>query len=307
MKTFAIALLSLISLGVFAQQKISLKYNLENGTTYRLKSVQVQTQTRTMQGMEQSSETTTTSVLSITPINQSDDFFVAKVKFDTMNVSNTMPPMSIESKNEGSFDSGDPIAAITEIIHRLSNSELAVKLSYTGKVIELMNYESIAENIMQGIEQLQGQAKMVVEMQGKAMVSKDMLTGMIEASLNYLPGADVAVNDTWNNSLSISPGGMGMNIATSYKLVSLSKDQAVIHGESIVKPASNEPVEMNGALITNKMEGMGKLNFTLDTNTGFIESGHSESQMSGIMEVNSRGNVMEIPVESISEITIEKL
>jgi hypothetical protein len=288
-------------------QKADFRYKLQDNETYRLKYYSVENSTRTMQGMTQTSETKTSMVMSVTPINQVADYFIARVKIDSMQITNNMPPMSLDSKNPGDINSQDPIQALTAIINRLCKSELVIKMDYSGKVIEFMNFDAVSQNVLQGIDQLTGQAKMIVEMQAKNLVSKGMLTGIVESTLHYLPGKEIKKGDTWENSFTMSVSGLGMITTTNYKLAGLEKDVATLEGETVIKPASDEPVNMNGAMITSQMQGMGKLNYKVDAKTGMIISGKYEYQTSGNLLVNAQGNSMEIPVESISEVTITAL
>ncbi len=305
-KNSIILILSFLCISLTAQ-KADLKYKLQDNETYRIKYSTVENSTRTMQGMAQSSETKTSTVMSITPVNQVAEFFIAQVKFDSMNITNNMPPMNIDSENSGDITSSDPIQALTAIINRLCRSEIVVKLDYSGKVIEFINFDALSQNILQGIEQLSGQTKMIVEMQAKNLINKGMLTGMIESSLNYLPGKEVKTGDTWENSISMSVSGLGMITTTTYNLTQLEKNVATLKGKTVIKPASDEPVNMNGAMITSQMQGMGELTYQVDTRTGLIISGTYKYQTSGNMLVNAQGNSMEIPVESISEVTITAL
>lgn len=308
MKTICtIAMAMILGLSATAQKSAVLKFNLENNKTYRLKYSSSENKTTSMQGMEQSGATNTNMVLSLKPVSQKEDFFIAQMKFDTMIISNTTPPMTISSVEKGDLNSSDPVQAITCLINRLCNSELAVKLTYTGQVIEIINFDAVSQNIFDGIEALPPQTKMMVTMQANMMISRDMLKGMIESSISYLPGKAVKKGDKWETSFEIASGGLGMVTTNNYTLDQLTKTQAVLSGSTILKPASDEPVNMGGAMITNKMSGMGKVNYTIDPVTGWIIKGSFKNQVSGSMQMNAQGQNMDIPVESISETTITAL
>lgn len=288
-------------------QKADLRYKLKDNETYRIQYSSVENSTRTMQGMAQTSETKTSVVMSITPVNQVADYFIAQVKIDSMQINNNMLPKNIDSKDPGDINSEDPMQALAAIINRLCRSELVIKLDYSGKVLEFINFDAMSQNVLQGADQLTGQAKMIVEIQKKNLINKDMLTGMVESTLHYLPGKEIKKGDAWQNDIATAASGLGMITTTNYKLTQLEKNVATLEGETVIKPASDEPANMNGAMITSQMQGMGKLNYKVDTETGMIITGKYNYQLSGNVIVNTQGNSMEIPVESISEVTITAL
>jgi hypothetical protein len=297
-------LLNFLSIALLAQ-KTELKYKLQDKETYRLKYISVESSTRTMQGMTQTTETKSTTIMSVMPVNQTPEFFIAQVKFDSMKISVNMPPMEVDSKNKGDINSEDAAEAMTAIINRMCRSDMIVKLDYSGKLLEFMNYDAFSQNILQGVDQLTGQVKMVVDMQVKNLVSKDMLIGMIESTLHYLPGKEVKKADSWKIEVDLPAGGLGMKTTTNFKLTQVKNNIATIEGKSVILPFSDEPVEMGGAIITSELQGMGELTYQVDIKTGMVLSGKYEYQRSGNMLVNAQGNNMEIPVESISEVIIE--
>ena len=307
MKKLTLLILSGFVCLFISAQNVELKYKLKANETYRLKQTRTENSTRTIQGMAQNTESVTSSVFSIKPLTLNDEFFIASVKFDTMVISNSMPPMKIESANEGDLSSPDPVTALTAIIHRLCNTEFIVKLDYTGKVLEIVNYDAASKNILQGVDQIEGQAKMMVEMQANMLTSKEMISGMVESTMNILPGAKVKKGDSWKTDINFSAGGIEMNITTDFNLTSIEGKKASFEGKSVIMPASDEPVNMNGAMITSQLQGMGKVNFVVDSETGFIISGTTKTQVSGNMIVTAQGNTMEIPVESIAESTVTAL
>ena len=284
-------------------QSAELKYNLEANKTYRLKNSSVEN--TTAKGMN--TESKTDIVVSIKPVNLDKEFFIASVKFDTMNITNSMPAMEIRSAKGGDIASADPALAFNAIINRLCSNEIIAKLDYTGKVLDVMNYDAISKNIFAGIDQLGSQAKMMVEMQANMMASKEMISSMIEGTLHILPGTKVSAGDDWKIDILVSAGGIKMKVSTDYKLTGIEGNIATIEGKNTVVPASDEPVMMNGMSITTNVQGMGKVKYLVDTKTGFIISGSSEMQSSGTNTINAQGQTMEVPMEKISESTIKAL
>ena len=294
-------LISLIFLSVFTSslfsQSTELKYNLEKGKTYKVKSTSTQNQKMTVQGMERITETKSISYVSLKMLDAKPDFFLAEVKFDTTKTTISMPPMELNSAEEGDIKSEDVVEVMKCILNRLSKSTIVAKMSYTGHVQDIMNHSIVEKTVLDGTDSLKGQAAMA-KAQIEMMVKKDALIGMIEGVTAYLPNEEVKQGGKWETSFVSKNGGVGMNIISNYTLKELSKKNAIIEGDVIVEPASSEPTVMNGAEITNELRGLGKSNMEIDPGTGWIINSSSKIQLSGNMHVKAPGQDMSLPLES---------
>jgi hypothetical protein len=141
---------------------------------------------------------------------------------------------------------------------------------------------------------------MIVSQRASVMVEEKSLKSMIESVTAYLPGTKVKVGDKWEISLPVSGGGMDMSSESIYKLESLNKNSANISGDVVIESAPTLMV-MNGAQITPDLRGLGKIELTIDTETGWIISGVGKQTMKGELNVNAQGSTMTIPMEIITD------
>lgn len=300
-----ISLFFLASINVAVMsQPAELKYNLEKGKTYKIKSSSVQDQTMTVQGTERKTETKNVSYFSLKMLDAKPDFFLAEVKFDTMRTTVSMPPMELTSTEKGDINAEDPVEVTKCILNRLSNSTMVVRLDYGGHVQDIMNHNVIEQTVLQGTDSLKGQAAMA-KGQLEMMVTKEALVGMIEGITAYLPNTKVIKGDTWESSVVSKQGGVGMAINTSFVLKELTQKNGTIEGDIIIEPASTGPTMMNGAEITNKLRGLGESNMVIDPNTGWLIKASSKIRLSGTMDVKAPGQNMSLPMETL--ITSESL
>ncbi len=298
MKTILSAIILSLFCNVLLAQSSELKYNLEKDKVYRVKASSVVDQKMTMQGQERNTETKSISYFSLKMLDAKPEFFIAEVKFDTITTIISMPPMTLTSAEPGDINSEDAVQVTNSILNRLCNSTLVVRMDYKGFVLDIMNHNVVEKTVLEGTDSLKGMAAMA-KPQLVMMADKDALKGMIEGVTAYLPATEVAQGDKWESTFSNNMGGVGMLITSNYKLKELSKNKATLEGDVVMKPASTEPMMMNGAEITNEISGLGKTNMEVDTETGWLISGSSKVQMSGTMHVNAQGQSMVIPVESM--------
>jgi hypothetical protein len=297
MRTLVVLIMLSLFSSIVLSQSTELKYNLEKGKTYRVKSTMVQDQTVTVQGTESKTETKNASCFSLKMLDAKPEFFLAETKFDTIRTEVSMPPMVFTSTEKGDINSEDMIAVTNCILNRLSNSTMVVKFDYSGHVMDIMNFSVIRQTVMQGTDSLKGQAAMA-KGQLEMLVKKESLIGMIEGFTAYLPGKEVKKGDKWETDLISYTGGVGMAINSSFLLTDLSKSTAILESDVIVEPASTDPIVMNGAEITSELRGLGKSHMEIDPKTGWVKNGTSKLQLAGNLNVNAGGQHMTMPVES---------
>ena len=293
---YSIILLTVISIAAFAQKKADLSYNLELNKVYRVKNISTQNMVQNIMGNEQSMQTNSTSVMSLKPLKQLKGEMIAEVKFDTIVTVISQPPMEINSAKSGGLDSSDVEQSMNCIMNRMTNSTFLVKMTNTGQVVEFINLAPTVEGILQGLDSLKGQTAVFIQQRAKMVVEEKSIKSMIESVTVYLPGSEVKIGDNWDISLKIAGGGMNFVSNGSYKLDELKKGSALISGDIVLE---SEPgtMEMNGAKITPDIRGLGKLELTVDAETGWIIKAEGKQQLKGEMSVSAQGNNFTVPIE----------
>ena len=293
MKTLVTTAIALLIGSTMIAQTANLKFNLEKNKTYRVKANTVQSTSYSGGGMQQNINVNSTMYFSLKALSADADNFQAEVKFDSIIFSMTMPTMKIEinSAKDGNIKSPDISTALGSLFHRLSSNTFAVKMAYTGNIIEISNYQTIADNILQGVDSLQGQAQMM-QAQAKGMFTEPALRGMIEAVTAYLPGKEVKEGDKWVSVFSQSGMGATMQTTNNLKLKKISGKQAEITGDATIEPTG-------GA--ASDVRGVSKSSLTIDVNSGWIIKGsskqHSQGTMGGQATIESDGTteIVNIP------------
>ena len=297
MKTFiSLAVLFVFSVSLMAQTA-TLKLNLEQNKTYRVKSTSEQNTTINMGGTPRQAETKSYIMMSLKPVSVSPDFIMADIRFDTIITTVSSPKMEMNSNKTGNYKSSDFSEAVSYFLNKLSNTTFNIKLAPTGNVIEITNIRTITGDLLKGVDSVQGPMSSMVQAQIKMMISETGIKGMIESITAYLPGKQVQVGDKWESHISVSAGGMGLLMGTNYKLKKITGNQAEISAENTMEPANQVPVEMNGAEISYDVRGLGKSTLLVDTKTGWIIKISSKNHNQGNMNIKAQGNDMQMPME----------
>lgn len=295
----------LFGFSVIAQNNADLKLNLEKNSPYRFQSTTEQTVSQTVNGIQQNTAVKSNSTMTLKMVDATPAFIIAEVRFDTINTfTNAMGVNThINSANEGNIGSSNMSDVMSCIMNRLSKNGLYVKMDYTGKVTELINARMLSDIILKDTNTITGQTAPVIKMQIKNMINDKSLMAMVESFTYNLPGRQVAVGEKWDVSSTSSPGGMTLDILTSYVLNEIKGNAAGITAESNIKASENAgPMEYSGARITyDDLKGISKSNLTLDIGTGLLMESKAKTHITGNLDVNAQGMELQIPMEINSE------
>jgi hypothetical protein len=295
----------LLGMSVMAQGSANLKMNLEKNKVYRIKSMSESTLSQTVNGMQQTTNISTSSTISIKMVDAAKDFLVAEVRFDTL-VTNTNAmgkKVSINSANEGNIKSTEMADVMSCIINRLSKTALYVKMDYTGKVIEIVNSKMLSDVILKDTASIVGETAPMTKIQIKNSISEKALKSNIESFTHNLPGKQVTTGDKWETIMNTNSGGMSLDIITGYNLDGIKGNVATMTAESNIKASENaEPLNYGPAKITyGDLKGSGKSSMVMDTRTGLIIANTTKTHLAGNLSVAVQGMNMEIPMEMDGE------
>ena len=291
----------LMGFSVFAQNGTTLKLNLEKNKVYRLKSTSEQTISQTMNGIQQNTNVTANSVVSIKMMDASADFIVAEFRFDTLvTITNAMGKVvNINSANEGNITSAEAGDVMTVFMNRLSRNPLYVKMDYTGKVIELVNAKMLSDILLKDTASITGESAPVIKMQVANMTSQKALISMAEIFTHNLPGKSVTTGDKWDITENMNSGGMSLDFITTYSLEGIKENAADLTAESTIQASPNaEPLTYGPAKVMyDELKGMGKSEVVLDTRTGLITLYTSKTHLAGNLNISVQGMNLTMPME----------
>jgi len=291
----------LMGFSVLAQTGTTLKLNLEKNKVYRLKSASEQTISQTINGMQQNTNVTSSSVVSIKMMDASADFLIAEFRFDTLiTITNAMGKIvNINSANEGNITSTEAGDVMTVFMNRLSKNPLYVKMDYTGKVIELVNAKMLADILLKDTASITGESAAVTKMQIVNMTSQKALISMAEIFTHNLPGKPVVSGDKWDITETMNSGGMSLDIITTYSLGVIKENAASLTAESAIQASPNaEPLIYGPAKVMyDELKGMGKSDMVLDTRTGLLIQNTAKTHMAGNLNISVQGMNLQMPME----------
>jgi len=272
-----------------------LKLNLEKGKEYKLKSSNVQTVEMTMNGSQFVTEVSNFSSVKFLADSLKTDYMIVKITFDSIisSVKNPYKNSKINTNKPGNPKNPDDL--MTNVMIVLVKNPMKVKLSYSGKIIEILNLKAISDSAMKQIDSLPEATKTQMKPAVESAISLDMLKMMVE-SFGYLSGNMISSGDKWEAKNTIKPNGMELSIDTKYKCKSITNNNAELTGDIAIESPENGVTTMNGMQVPYDLRGMGTSEVTVDLNTGWIIKSKGRQKMQGSMTFG--GNAMPMNIES---------
>jgi hypothetical protein len=303
----------LFFISAMAQNGAGLKMNLEKNKLYRLKSESEQTVIQTINGNQQTVDTKVGYSLSMKMIDQTADFMITEMHFDTLvtNTNSMGRVVKINSAVEGDIKSSETSEILSYIMNRLSKNALYVKMDFSGKPIEIVNAKMLADMVMKDTSALTltGIMRSALKTQIAGMVSEDYLKTMIGSFTWHLPVKQVTPGADWNITQQVNSGGMKLNISNTYHVDRINGNLAEITTESAIKAIDNAPaIQSGGATITyDNLNGMSKSNMVIDILTGLVVDDKGKSHIAGTLGISAPGYSGQMPMDINGESTIKAI
>jgi len=300
MKKLIILSITVLVVTVLSMQAApNLKLNLEKGKEYKIKSSTLQTMSMNMNGTQMITEVTNMNAFKYLPESLETDYILVRVSFDSLisNVNNPYKSVKINSNKPG--DPKNPDDLMSNVMASLVKNPLEVKLSYSGKVLEIMNLKAISDSAIKQLDSLPEATKAQMKPAVEMAINLDMLKMMIESPINYLSDKPINQGDKWESNYSIKPNGMELIIGIKYKCKNIADNHADLTGDVTIESPENGVMSMNGMQIPFDMRGLGTTDISVDLSTGWLIKSKTKQKMQGSMTFN--GNAMPIEIELKTE------
>jgi len=298
-------LFMLAVISIMAQDAVELKLNPEKNKVYRFRTSSVQHITQTVNGVQQASDVNSATVTSLKVMDMQPAFFVAEIRFDTLlTTTNSMgKPVTMNSANTGNMASGEMSDVMSCVMNRLSKNPLFAKISYSGKVMEIVNFKMLSGILLKDTALITGATATVLKTQAVGIADSKTLTAMVESVTGELPGKQVAKGETWTSTSSINSGGMALDIVTTYELEQAGGLAIAVRAESDIHPAvSAKPLNYGTAMVDyQNLRGTGKSQIELDPKTGLTRKSTTKTHMTGNLQVSGTGFNIQMPMDMDGE------
>jgi hypothetical protein len=301
MKTYIVSLLFLVTgIALFAQNPVNLTLNLEKGKTYSIKAVSNQKIQQTANGQQFAMDVKSVRVVRYKVLGQVNNILDLELSLDTIATKISSPVYNMESNS--AKPGSEPK---DKIMNRISTTKLVVKITTSGKFIDIVNYAQFRDKIMPMLDSVPASKRDEAKKMADMLIKKTAMQSMIEPFFAYLPEKAVKTGDKWETSYISTANDQSSIMMNTFTLIGMDQSQASFSGTSELESMpSTDP----NAQVSQELKGTATIEGSIDLITGLALNSTEKGHFEGITKVRNAGQVMEMPikVDSQSETTMSK-
>ncbi len=289
-------LCSVLLISSYAQT--SIKLNPEINKPYSYQSIVKQTIIQSVNNIERTTYTENISYYTLKFLEKSNDFYICEIKFDSILIKTNSGGynFNINSKKTGNLKSDDLSEVLNYFLNKHCNNSLFVKVSTTGKVIEIINYKIFYNIIMNNIDSVNTKISPIITNQLNNLTNEKTIKNNIESYFLYIPeNENINLNDIWNINYTFENNGMSFDVNYNFKLIEINDQLIKINNEILMKSANKEPINYEGNKISNNLKGSGKGSYIIKKTDGMIKESNIDQRIYGSLTLEIQGNSMEMP------------
>lgn len=303
MKTIFTLLFMFVILSSGYAKKVRLTLNLKQGEEYHQVSDSKVNINQEINGQKMNIVVQVKGSMSYLVKTVNDMNYDLQVKYDSLSMIMQLPQTTMAFSSEKIKEKD----IVSEILGALKNNSFDLKLSKTGKVIEVKNIDSLFYSIFSKFPQASGSQSSQMKDQIKSLYGKDAFKGNIQMVTAIFPEEPVEAGETWTIDTSVE-SGMSANVSTTYTLKDHQKDYTLIDGDARFETVSTDGyTEKNGMPIKYDLSGTIKSEMKIDSQTGWIVEAKIIQDIQGdtyIKENPQTPDGMKIPMIMNSETVI---
>ena len=279
-------LISFLVISVEAQ-KVKPALNLTKGTTYYLIS---STKTGILQTIN-----TENNKINLT-LSFKMAFKITDIIDTVYNVEASYESLSFKINTQAGDQEMD--SKITEnadvrsaIIAAMMNKPFPITITKSGRIGSTASVENMINSTFSDFPQLDTAKRRQLKNQFIQSFGAKALKENLEIATAIFPPDFVKKNKKWTRATTLQSTMMA-NLQTSYKLVDITNDNYVIHGEGTIVTDNNaDAISLNGLPIKYHLAGTMVSDITSDKNTGWVTGLKLRQTMKGDFEIMDNPSV----------------
>ncbi|MEJ5994247.1 DUF6263 family protein [Pedobacter sp. Du54] len=302
MKKATILLLILIYSSYCQAQKETIELNLIKGETYRQNMVADMSIGQSAGGQEITIKMQISGKTAYKVLNIIDTVYDIEVRYESLAMKMDMPGggMTIDSEKENTDD------VISKVLAGMKKHPFQIKISKSGKVIEVKNIEYLFSAFNE-FPDLPAAQKEQIKKQLSDSYGEKSFKNNLEISLSIFPSKPVSKGEHWVVKGKLE-SGMSAEMETTYELKEITSDYYLL--TSIAKITSSNDnvfVERNGMQIKSDLNGTTAAEIKIDKKTGWIIYSKTNQQFNGTSTIKANDAIpdgMTLPIKMNNVITI---
>ncbi|MFN8135687.1 MAG: DUF6263 family protein [Bacteroidales bacterium] len=303
MKKLHFIFIAVLTFATCHAQKQTLKLNLEKGKTYTQKMTANTSMNQTIEGRQLDSKIQITGMMAYTVTDIQNEMYEMEVSYKNLGLSMSLP----SGTQQWSSDNKDESDIMSTILGSMIDQPFGIKLTTSGRVIEVKNIEVLFGHLFDKFPQLAQAQQEQLKAQLMKSYGEKAIKGNLEMCLAIFPDTPVTQGDTWKVNTRLE-STMDARISTTYTFSDIQKSYYTISGVSDMKTVDSDTYfETNGMSIKYVMAGSMISEIKVNPQTGWVNESAVEQKMSGTAYILDGPNMpggMEMPMSFTTLISV---
>ncbi len=295
MRTIFILLFASIIFASCQSQSTNLSLRLEKGKEYKQVTNSELFMTQEFNEQKINMEMVIKGTMSFLVKDTNENGYDMEAKYEKLSMSMNMPQGTMEFSSEKE----DVNDIFSSILVAMTDKSFEVKMSKTGKVIEVKNMEALWERAINQFDQIPEAQKEQLKAQIIKSYGSKKLKGNIEMVTAIYPENPVSKGEKWTVNTNLE-SGLSAKVTTNYEFSNQTADFALIKGNSTIKTANkDEYVKTNGMSMKYDLSGTMSSEIKVDNTSGWIIEAKIKQEIAGdtyIKENPQMPNGMKMPM-----------
>lgn len=303
MKKLHFIFIAVLTFATCHAQKQTLKLNLEKGKTYTQKMTANTSMNQTIEGRQLDSKIQITGMMAYTVTDIQNEMYEMEVSYKNLGLSMSLP----SGTQQWSSDNKDESDIMSTILGSMIDQPFGIKLTTSGRVIEVKNIEVLFGHLFDKFPQLTQAQQEQLKAQLMKSYGEKAIKGNLEMCLAIFPDTPVTQGDTWKVNTRLE-STMDARISTTYTFSDIQKSYYTISGVSDMKTVDSDTYfETNGMSIKYDLAGSMISEIKVNPQTGWVNESAVEQKMSGTAYILDGPNMpggMEMPMSFTTLISV---
>lgn len=298
-----LVLLIIIMYSIHCQaQKEQIELNLIKGETYMQNMIANMSIEQNAGGQEVAIKMQISGKTTYKVLNVIDSIYDIEVKYESLAMKMDMPGggMTMDSEKE------NPENVFSKVLTAMKKYPFQIKISKSGKVIEVKNIENLF-SVFNDFPELPTAQKEQLKKQLSESYGEKSFKNNLEMSLSIFPAKPVSKGEQWTvkgKFESVSSAEM----ETTYELKEIASDYYLLTSVAKITTSNKDIyVDINGMQMKTDRNGSSSAELKIDKKTGWIISSKTNQQISGSTTIKGNDAIpggMTLPMKMNSIITI---
>lgn len=288
-----------------ASKEVTLRFNLEKGSSVKYRTTIIQTTTQSMGGMQQ--EVKQNQIFEYTIVAKDKD------KQGNIDAQITYNRVAIDMSTAGmsfSFDSNDKESAATNPqfmgFAALIDKNINVKFSPRGDVLEVSGIDTMLESMISELSGGDEGMKVQLKQGLKDSFNEESMKQMFGGAYMQFPEGSVRVGSSWVENQSVV-NQFTLNVINNYSVKAIESNVVSLDVTSTIATVPGSKANMQGMEFTFNLFGTQSGKVKLDAKKGIVLESEVNQSISGSMSADMMGQKMDIPMTINSIIKTERI